>query len=111
MMQSAMTPRENRRFPRMVVDCPIEYRPVDSDEARQGLARNISGNGMLFVARERERPVVGAVLEVQVRPGHPSIPALDALVEIVRVQETTDASGSLETDGDFEIGAVILSMK
>ncbi len=107
-MQSAMTPQENRRFPRMVIDCPIEYRPIDSDEPRQGQARNISGNGMLFVAHERERPTVGSILEIQVRPGHPSIPALDALVEIVRVQETAPPGGG---DEDFEIGAVILSMK
>ncbi len=110
-MHSAATPHENRRFPRMAIDCPIEYRLADGGELHIGQAKNISGNGMLFFANDMAPPDIGSLMEIQVRPGHPSIPALDAVVEIIRVTDNAcDKQGKTRRCG-CEIGAVILSMK
>ncbi len=113
MMQNSASQKENRRYPRMAVDCAINFRKVDQDEPELGQARNISGNGMLFIS-EREISV-GSLLEIQVKPGNPSIPALDAIVEVVRVN-SGDAmpepeAPAAQTSSEYEVGAVILSMK
>lgn len=101
---------ENRAFPRMSVDCGIAYRPVDTVEMRNGVARNISGNGVLFVAAER--PAIGARMEITVNPGVLSIPALNALIEVVRVSESSDAGDGPEAPpGGYEIGARIMAMR
>lgn len=110
-MPSTASSNESRRYPRMAVDCVIDYRHVEYDQPIQGQAKNISGNGMLFLA-DREISV-GSLLEIQVRPGNPSIPALDAVVEVVRIKSVDDgrAPRTSGTPSNFEIGAVIVSMK
>lgn len=109
-MPNTASSNESRRYPRMAVDCVIDYRHVEHDQSVQGQAKNISGNGMLFLA-DREI-TVGSLLEIQVRPGNPSIPALDAVVEVVRINSIADDRATVsEIPSNFEIGAVIVSMK
>lgn len=110
-MPNTASSNESRRYPRMAVDCVIDYRHVEHDQPVQGQAKNISGNGMLFIA-DREI-TVGSLLEIQVRPGNPSIPALDAVVEVVRISSVGDRqmARASETPSNFEVGAVIVSMK
>jgi hypothetical protein len=102
---------ENRQYPRMVVDCGIAWRPVDDDATRTGVARNISGNGVLFVAAERA--AVGEMMEITVNPGTLSIPALNALVEVVRVEEDPLAAppGADSVAPAYQIGARIMVMR
>src|SRR5690606_23850795 len=75
---------EHREYPRMAIDCDIAWRAAGSSAAGSGIARNLSGNGVLFVAPQR--PGVGERLEITLSPGVLSIPALSALVEVVRVE-------------------------
>jgi len=94
----------------MAIDCEIDYRHVDQGQPLQGRARNISGNGMLFVSEQEIS--VGSLLEIQVKPGNPSIPALDAVVEVVRINSRGEqALASNESSNNYEVGAVIVSMK
>lgn len=97
---------ENRRYPRMAIDCGITYRCVDGEEVRQGVAKNISGNGLMFVADEK--PSLGTLMEVRIQPGTLSIPTLKAIVEVVRVDSTVSL---VEGDGRYGVAAMIHSME
>ena len=89
----------------------IVFRNVGNEEIITGLAKNIGGNGMLFVSDGEIS--VGSLLEIQVRPGNPSIPALDAVVEVVRINSVDDRDRAkvAESASSYEVGAVIVSMK
>jgi len=94
----------------MAVDCEIDFRHVEQGQPETGQAKNISGNGMLFLSGREIQ--VGSLLEIQVRPGNPSIPALDAVVEVVRINTVDDqAKVVAEASSNYEVGAVIVSMK
>ncbi|HFQ92270.1 MAG TPA: PilZ domain-containing protein [Chromatiales bacterium] len=101
---------ENRKYPRITIDCGITYRYVEENADREGVAKNISGNGMLFVADEEPR--IGDLLEVKIQPGTLSIPSLGAVVEVVRVRP--GAGGAPEKGRGtacYEVAAKIHSMK
>jgi len=111
---------ENRKYPRMAIDCGITYRYLEGESAadevesvRQAVAKNISGNGMLFVADEE--PEIGALLEIKIQPGTLSIPTLDALVEVIRVNPGRQRAAEVGVYGNnshrFEVAALIKSMK
>ncbi len=110
---------ENRKYPRMTIDCGITYRGVEvagresrtgagpggmeAGEERQGVAKNISGNGLMFLADE---PLaVGSFIEVKIQPGTLSIPPFKAIVEVVRVDATVAAE-----EGRYGIAASIHSL-
>lgn len=96
---------ENRKFPRMSIDCGITYRHVDTEQIREAVAKNISGNGLLFLADEK--PPLGTLMEVRIQHGTLSIPSLKAIVEVVRV----DAGAAGQDGGQFGVAAVIRSME
>jgi hypothetical protein len=102
---------ENRAQPRMAVDCGIEWRPVHTEESRTGFVRNISGNGVLFIADER--PAIGDRMEITMCTGVLSIPAMSALVEVVRVEQGPPAAPDASAPGGpcYEIGARIMMMR
>jgi len=93
----------------MVVDCEIDVRHIEHNKSVRGQAKNISGNGMLFVSDSEIS--VGSLLEIQVRPGNPSIPALDAVVEVVRIKTVDEQDRAVDDSSNYEVGAVIVSMK
>lgn len=96
---------DNRKFPRMTVDHEITWKPAgdEGEQQRVGIARNISGNGVLFAATEC--PQIGERMELTLNTGVLSIPALSVLVEVVRVTESAPAAGY------YEVGARIMAMK
>ncbi len=98
---------ENREFPRMTIDCGITYQYVEEDAPRAAVAKNISGNGMLFIAEEVPR--IGDLLEVRIQPGTLSIPTLKAVVEVVRV--CPGGNGECGDEACYEIATKIHSMK
>jgi hypothetical protein len=100
---------ENRKYPRMTIDCSIIYRYVDDDSDRRAVAKNISGNGMLFVADKGLQ--VGDLLEIKIQPGTLSIPTLDAVVEVVRVHPGDHQESVNIQETYFEVAAMIRSMK
>lgn len=97
---------ENRKYPRMAIDCGITYRYVDTDQVKEAVAKNISGNGLLFIADEE--PAVGSLMEIRIQPGTLSIPPLKAIVEVVRVEASAAVR---EGGGRFGIAAMIHSME
>lgn len=101
---------ENRAFPRLAVNCEIDYRPLDGRRKRSAVVRNISGNGVLLVAGEAPAP--GKRMEITVCPGMLSIPALNAVIEVVRVEpRAARGAGDEDPPGpSYEIGARIVSM-
>lgn len=99
-----------RAFPRLAVNCEVALRSGGGRDACTALARNISGGGMLLLAPES--PGAGARMEVTVDPGMLSVPALNAVVEVVRVERGRwSGYGIGERRGPcFCIGARIVSM-
>ncbi len=97
---------ENRKYPRMAIDCGITYRCVDTDQVKEAVAKNISGNGVLFVADEE--PAVGTLMEIRIQPGTLSIPPLKAIVEVVRVDTVAPV---MQDTGRYGIAAMIRSME
>lgn len=97
---------ENRKFPRMTIDCGITYRYIEDESPREAVAKNISGNGMLFVAEEGPR--IGDLLEIKIQPGTLSIPTLDAVVEVVRVRPGLRGEAA---EACYEVATMIHSMK
>ncbi len=100
---------EHREYPRMAIDCDIAWRAAGSSAAGSGIARNLSGNGVLFVAPQR--PGVGERLEITLSPGVLSIPALSALVEVVRVEPEPSLQESVSGAPAWRIGARIVTMR
>ncbi len=100
---------EHREYPRMAVDCGIAWRHADSADAGTGIARNLSGNGVLFVADDR--PAVGERLEITLSPGVLSIPALSALVEVVRVEADQPPDDAGLARRGWRVGARIVMMR
>lgn len=94
--------KEQRALPRIKVDCKIAYKAVNDVDLKEGIAKNISGNGVLFVADEQVE--VGDIIEINIVPGEEeSVPPMSAIIEVVRVNPTEN--------GDFEIAGLIKTMK
>ncbi|MDH5436304.1 MAG: PilZ domain-containing protein [Gammaproteobacteria bacterium] len=92
---------EKRDFIRMTVDCQVSYHKIGADEEHMGNTKNLSGKGILFQAKE-EIPI-GTLLEVNVSPNNDVTPALDATVEVVRLE--------IIEPGKYEIGCLIKELK
>jgi len=94
--------KEQRSIPRISVACQINYKNVNESDFKQGNAKNISSNGVLFVADEEIE--VGTIIEIKLVPETPSVPALGAIIEVVRVNP-------VESGDNFEIAGLIKAMK
>ena len=103
-------PECRRAFPRLAVNCEITWRFCGEQDTRTAIARNISGGGMLLLASESPGP--GARMDVTVDPGMLSIPALNAVVEVVRVEHGHWSGYGISERGEpcVGIGARIVSM-
>lgn len=90
---------EKRDFIRIDVNCGIEYKKLEPEEAVQtGQVLNLSGRGMMFVSdNELDK---NCILEVLIKPANALTPDLHANVKVVRVVKQRHKPG-------FEIGAVI----
>lgn len=92
---------EKRDFIRMTVDCELTLRDLNNGQQFQGRCKNLSGNGVLF--HLDEAPNMGSQLEIHMAPDKVVVPALDAVVEVVRV----DA----DTEGGYLVGTTIREMR
>lgn len=93
---------ERRDFIRMHVDCDIVYRVVgisSSGEHEHGRTRNLSGNGILFLARREFKK--GEVLDISVQSKSPNIQPLEARVVVVR------ATLADRDEGLYEVAAIM----
>lgn len=93
---------DNRTLPRIEVDCPMTFHDIDSPNIKEGIALNVSNGGILFVANEKMAD--GAIKEVHIRPPAGVAPPLDAVIQIVRVDED-------EVAGRYQIGGIIKVIK
>ena len=94
--------KEKRIIPRISVSCQINYKIVNAPEFRQGTAKNISSNGVLFVSEEEIEQ--GTMVEIKIIPGTESIPPLGAIIEVIRVNP-------IDSGEKFEIAGLIKAMK
>ena len=79
---------EKRDFFRMNLDCNMEYSVNGSGNKQCGHIKNLSGNGISFLAEKELAP--GAEIQVSIKPENPITPPLDLTVEIVRCSGTGD---------------------
>jgi hypothetical protein len=102
---------ENRMFPRLNVNCEISLKSPNGNGTQRAIARNISGNGLLFLAAEP--PSVGDLMEIVVGPGECSIPELSAVIEVVRIENGHKWQfGDRDPPGPcYAVGARIKTMK
>lgn len=94
--------KEQRSFPRIAVDCQINYKMINEASFRQGTAKNISSKGVLFITNDEIE--VGTMMEIKIVPGATSVPAHGAIIEVIRVN-------AVKSDNKFEIAGLIKALK
>ncbi len=81
---------DQRRFPRMEVECPARFRVMDENEATGAIVKNLSGSGLLmWIDHEVE---VGTRMTLEVYPKMDVTPPLYAEVEVVRTVDVEDGN-------------------
>ncbi len=91
---------EKRNFIRMAVECELTLRDPDTGQKFPGRCGNLSGSGLLVFMDDA--PPMGSQLDVHIAPDKAVVPALDARVEVVRIEPGAD--------GDYCIGLRIVEM-
>ncbi len=95
-----LEPGERRQFIRMQTQCKMTYRFPHSTEMFTATCHNLSGAGVMFTT---DRPIEpGRALEIRISPANNVTPPLEALVEVLRVEDN---------DGEYEIAAEIKGIK
>jgi hypothetical protein len=82
-MEKSKDPRERRRFPRLLVDLPLEYRVMNAPYAQGGIVVNASEQGLLI--NSIKNMPVGTKLNVAVLfPEEYELANFEVLAEIIR---------------------------
>lgn len=82
-MEKSKDPRERRRFPRLLVDLPLEYRVMNAPYAQGGIVVNASEEGLLI--NSIKNIPVGTKLNVAVLfPEEYELANFEVLAEIIR---------------------------
>ena len=82
-MEKSKDPRERRRFPRLLVDLPLEYRVMNAPYAQGGIVVNASEEGLLI--NSIKNIPVGTKLNVAVLfPEEYELANFEVLGEIIR---------------------------
>jgi len=82
-MEKSKDPRERRRFPRLLVDLPLEYRVMNAPYAQGGIVVNASEEGLLI--NSIKNMPVGTKLNVAVLfPKEYELENFEVLAEIIR---------------------------
>jgi hypothetical protein len=93
---------EKRNFPRIRIKCDVTYRQAGSGIVSKGICHDLSGSGILFIAKD---PLtVGARLEISVVPQNKITPPLDAIIEVVRTEPGAQA-------GQYKIAGAIQQVR
>lgn len=100
-----VTPRnydEKRNFPRMHIDHKMTFGLAGEKNISVGRCMSLSAHGVLFTT---QNPVpVGAQMELNITPGNSVVAPLNALAEVVRVEQD-------ETLDEYRIAARITQMR
>ncbi len=95
--------REQRKFHRIATESIVKYKKAGSaDEQKEGITKNLSANGIFFIAAEAYE--INSLVEIHVVSGTDSTPPLNAVIEVIR-------SNPGESEGEFEIAGLIKSFK
>ncbi|TNF37479.1 MAG: PilZ domain-containing protein [Gammaproteobacteria bacterium] len=78
---------EKRNFFRMNLDCSMEYSVNGSGAKKSGVVRNLSGDGILFIADQHVAP--GTEVHISITPENSVTPPLNVTVEVLRCDRTT----------------------
>jgi hypothetical protein len=92
---------EKRDFIRMTVDCDLALNEPGGGREYPGRCLNLSSTGAMVLLDEA--PALGQRLELHIAPRLALVPALNALVEVVRVLPAAA--------GGYEVGMSILEMR
>ena len=68
----------------MNMDCDMEYSINGSGEKKCGLMKNLSGDGVLFVADQEIKP--GSEITIAITPENTVTPPLNVVVEVLRCE-------------------------
>lgn len=75
---------EKRNFFRMNLDCDMQYSVNGSGEKNRGMMKNLSGDGILFIAENEIAP--GAEISVAITPENTITPPLNVTIEVRRCE-------------------------
>lgn len=82
-MEKSRDPRERRRFPRLLVDLPLEYRVMNAPYAQGGIVVNASEQGLLI--NSIKNMPVGTKLNIAVLfPKEFELADFEVVAEIIR---------------------------
>ncbi len=83
---------EKRDFPRMVLECPAQFRLEGSDKVDGAIVKNLSGGGVLLWIDQQVEP--GNQLSIAITPENDITPSLHAQVEVIRCIPLEDEESS-----------------
>lgn len=92
---------EKRNFVRVTVDYEVTLEQVSSGRRFIGAGKNLSASGLLFHTDEELVP--GDMLEIHIETGPALLNALDASIEVVRVEP-------LRKQARYAVGGAILNI-
>ena len=92
---------EKRDFQRMTLDCALEYRVHDKDDARVGQIKNLSATGVLFTADESL--ALGIEIFITVTAKNSNTPPMTAELKSLRCDKHSD-------DGKYHVAGEVLSI-
>ncbi len=84
----------------MVVDATVEYQQLGEQTIHQGVAKNLSGKGMMFIAGDALQP--GSQLQVKLTPSNNITPPMQAQLRVTRCQA--------QDDGDYQVACEIINI-
>lgn len=81
---------EKRDFIRMNTEHDLQFREVGTDKTQQGVCRNLSATGILFIT-EQAIPQ-GTELEINITPQYSVVSPFDAVVKVLRTRPNGSTS-------------------
>ncbi|HHI76665.1 MAG TPA: PilZ domain-containing protein [Gammaproteobacteria bacterium] len=91
--------KEQRRFPRMEIDCPARF-TIEGQGGQSGaIVKNLSGGGLLMWLEQAVAPET--LLRIRIEPPSAITPAMDARVRVLRC---TPVEG---VDGQFAVACMM----
>ena len=91
---------EKRDFQRMVVDTPVDYQLSGEETVQRGIAKNLSGKGMMIIVDNDLQP--GTQLHIKLVPGNSITPPMQAQLKVTRSQQ--------QEDGDYQVACEIIQI-
>lgn len=93
---------EKRDFYRMAVDCSVTFQVKGTQQAGEGICRNLSAGGVLMEIGDPLEPGTG--LTIRIEPQNSITGALEALAQVIRCEPNATGAG-------YQVAATILEIK